>query len=496
MAADIQFGDVEQADVGRARRPDRNRHYAVVPCGQPTDDDLPVFVDLDAICEMEEHALSNTSVELGGVMLGGQHEDEHGKPFVFVTDCLRARHYKSTKGSFKFTHDTWQQITRERDEFPAELQMVGWYHTHPGWGVFLSGMDTFICDHFFNRPLDLALVIDPCRQDRGFFQWTTDTRPQTRRTGGFYLVASRFRRDELQWYADQFQGEPVMHGDADRGLRPQRMPAPIVNISEGRPGWLGVAVVGVLVVQVFLTSLVAWRLLAPPGQLAQPAAAAGQTQLQAFEQRIDALLRQRSAEERLAAQRELLDRAIDEVEIAPGGLVTALEQQREESSRLRAAVAGFEAVEAEKQRLESAVTRLEGDRDRLTKEIDGLRQRVFDMESSQRDELGQRDEEIAMLSRELERLNNPPEDADAADEDDQAGSERGMFTKPWVYLVIGTVVVLIVAVAGIFVTWRRGPRAEGEDVAMPKSARDGRATGDERDEAPERPPDPEAGENS
>src|SRR5262245_25919176 len=100
---------------------------------------------------MEDHAQSDTTVELGGVLLGGVHEDEDGKPFVVVTDSLRAQHYESTKGSFKFTHDTWSQITREREEFPAELQMVGWYHTHPDWGVFLSGMDMFICDNFFNR---------------------------------------------------------------------------------------------------------------------------------------------------------------------------------------------------------------------------------------------------------------------------------------------------------------------------------------------------------
>ena len=76
--------------------------------------------------------------------------------------------------------------------------MVGWYHTHPDWSVFLSGMDMFICDHFFNRPLDVALVIDPCRQDRGFFQWTGDADPRVRRTSGFYLIASRFRRFELR----------------------------------------------------------------------------------------------------------------------------------------------------------------------------------------------------------------------------------------------------------------------------------------------------------
>ena len=103
-----------------------------------------------------------------------------GRSFVVITDSLRAEHYENSKGSFKFTHETWSDITRKRDEFPADLQMVGWYHTHPGWGVFLSGMDTFICGHFFNKPLDVALVVDPCQQERAFFQWTTTGDRRTR----------------------------------------------------------------------------------------------------------------------------------------------------------------------------------------------------------------------------------------------------------------------------------------------------------------------------
>ena len=150
MSLDIQLGNVEQSAPETRLRPDRNRHYAVTEYGKPKKPELPVFVDLDVMMDMEAHALSDTSVELGGVLLGQQSVDEAGEPFVWVTDALRAKHYEATKGSFKFTHDTWSQISRERDEFPEGIQMVGWYHTHPDWGVFLSGMDQFICDHFFN----------------------------------------------------------------------------------------------------------------------------------------------------------------------------------------------------------------------------------------------------------------------------------------------------------------------------------------------------------
>ena len=46
----------------------------------------------------------------------------------------------------------------------SEERIVGWYHTHPGFGIFLSGMDLFIQDHFFNLPWQVAFVYDPLRR--------------------------------------------------------------------------------------------------------------------------------------------------------------------------------------------------------------------------------------------------------------------------------------------------------------------------------------------
>ena len=201
MDSDIQFGQVEHSEPLRGVRPDRDRHYSVIECGDVADTDLPIFVDMDVLRDMEAHARENTRVELGGVMLGQQHNDEYGNPFVIVTDSLRAKHYEATKGSFKFTHETWSQITRDRNEYRDDLEMVGWYHTHPGWGVFLSGMDLFICNNFFNRPLDVALVIDPCAGDRGWFQWADAA---TRQTSGFFLMTNRHRQNELNYFADMF----------------------------------------------------------------------------------------------------------------------------------------------------------------------------------------------------------------------------------------------------------------------------------------------------
>ena len=259
----IEFGQVERRQPEVRLRPDRDQKYSTVACGQVDPQQLKIFADLDVMRDMEGHARTNTQVELGGVLLGGKYIDQQGCPFVIVSEALRAEHYEATRGSFKFTHETWAQITRDRQKLSGDLQLVGWYHTHPDWGVFLSSMDTFICDNFFNDDLDIDLVIDPCRGDRGWFFW--DNREDLRkkqRLNAFYLYTNRFRRTELLHFAKALSevdatffdpryensfGEPVMQ--------------PVVNIHDPKSPVISLAVMGMLTVQILVLGILGWKVL-------------------------------------------------------------------------------------------------------------------------------------------------------------------------------------------------------------------------------------------
>ena len=64
-----------------------------------------------------------------------------------------------------------EEINREHDETYPDLKMVGWYHSHPGFGVFLSGHDLFIHRNFFTAPWQVAFVTDPLGKASGCFTW-------------------------------------------------------------------------------------------------------------------------------------------------------------------------------------------------------------------------------------------------------------------------------------------------------------------------------------
>jgi proteasome lid subunit RPN8/RPN11 len=120
--------------------------------------------------QVQEHSLADPRVEICGVLVGKWHKDDQG-PFVTITDSIRGDQAESKLAEVTFTHETWAKINKRMDAEFADKRIVGWYHTHPNFGIFLSDRDRFIHEHFFGTPGQVAYVVDPVRKEEGFFLW-------------------------------------------------------------------------------------------------------------------------------------------------------------------------------------------------------------------------------------------------------------------------------------------------------------------------------------
>ena len=148
------------------------------PAGSPV-----VVVDAAVRDWMEEYARGDTTRERGGIMLGRLAqvgEEAH----VTVEAVVEAVGAEERRASITFTHETWDHVNAVREAEYPHLRIVGWYHTHPGYGVFLSGYDLFIQRNFFNLPWQVAFVVDPIRGGSGFFGWRGE---EIERLPGYYL---------------------------------------------------------------------------------------------------------------------------------------------------------------------------------------------------------------------------------------------------------------------------------------------------------------------
>jgi len=221
---EIVFDEVRYREPERRCRPDRDRRWACLAYETPDPIDLPIFLDRVTADAIERHALCDTSVELGGILLGKECLDERtGLPFVLVTKSLEAKHYENTQASFTYTHDSWEEITRERERLHPDLDIVGWYHTHPDFGIFLSSHDQFIHRHFFAQPLQVAYVVDPVRQTRGFFQWRDGALEEV---GGYFLIADRADRVALARMVNDLENLP--NADSGGGGLSPRLEAQLI----------------------------------------------------------------------------------------------------------------------------------------------------------------------------------------------------------------------------------------------------------------------------
>lgn len=168
-----EAGDVSQTPATR-HAPDvrqlRDRELPQVPFPVGSEQDLRVYFTPEAYEAVNAHALEDTTVEICGVLVGTWARDAGGA-FLQITDAIRGEAAKNKFAEVTFTHDTWARINEEMDRRFADRAIVGWYHTHPDFGVFLSDRDRFIQEHFFCGAGQIAMVIDPVRRTVGAFAW-------------------------------------------------------------------------------------------------------------------------------------------------------------------------------------------------------------------------------------------------------------------------------------------------------------------------------------
>jgi proteasome lid subunit RPN8/RPN11 len=117
-----------------------------------------------------KHAAEDTEVEICGIVVGNWGTDPDG-PFASVKQYIRCDSAAKKFAEVTFTHESWDHINREMDTKYSDLKIIGWYHSHPDFGIFLSDRDQFIQQHFFSGPGQIAFVVDPVRQLEGVFVW-------------------------------------------------------------------------------------------------------------------------------------------------------------------------------------------------------------------------------------------------------------------------------------------------------------------------------------
>lgn len=141
-----------------------------IPFPAPYKSEPRIYFEEEVFKEIQEHSTQTTDVELCGVLIGEVRFDVSGN-YLYICGSIRGEYARNSGVNVSFTSETWDYIHKVKDEKYSDYSIIGWYHTHPGFGIFLSDMDKFIQDNFFNLPFQIALVVDPKASQNGIFTW-------------------------------------------------------------------------------------------------------------------------------------------------------------------------------------------------------------------------------------------------------------------------------------------------------------------------------------
>jgi proteasome lid subunit RPN8/RPN11 len=121
---------------------------------------LRVNFAADAYAELICHAKEDLSCEVCGVLAGEICRDSDGH-HVSVQAVVRGASARAGASHVTYTQETWNQIHQKMEKDYPRLHIIGWYHSHPGFGVEFSDMDLFIHENFFSGRDQIAFVTDP-----------------------------------------------------------------------------------------------------------------------------------------------------------------------------------------------------------------------------------------------------------------------------------------------------------------------------------------------
>jgi proteasome lid subunit RPN8/RPN11 len=186
-----------------------------------------VFLSEEAFDRAVERGSADTTREIGGVLVGEVLKDDAGT-YLKIETTIDALHADEKGAELTFTHATWEHINKEMDTKHKGKKLVGWYHTHPGFGVFLSDRDQFIQKSFFNLPFQVAFVYDPKSREHGMFTWHDNEVRRSRR----YWVGTR----EQVWDGNRTSGEPTkkdVERKDDKEQAAARPPEPLLGEGAG-----------------------------------------------------------------------------------------------------------------------------------------------------------------------------------------------------------------------------------------------------------------------
>jgi len=166
--------------------------------------EVPVAVAITqrALKQLEGYCYSVLDAEIGGVLLGEVERGDVSNAIV-VQAVLPVKSDDYGPVHFTFSADSWALLHQERAEQYPNLDIIGWYHTHPGLGVFYSADDVIVHSAAFVMPWHVGFVLDPIYREGCWFGWRSSSMEDQERElapiSGYFEIVEESSESVATW---------------------------------------------------------------------------------------------------------------------------------------------------------------------------------------------------------------------------------------------------------------------------------------------------------
>ena len=136
----------------------------ILKIGEQVLQDKNIYILQSVYKEIHEFTKDKLTVESGGMLMGYTLQ-ANGKTNIIIEGFIEGKYSEGTVTTLKFTHETWDYVHQIAETQYPEDKIIGWIHTHPNFGIFLSNYDKFIHENFFNDENQIAYLYRKPRRD-------------------------------------------------------------------------------------------------------------------------------------------------------------------------------------------------------------------------------------------------------------------------------------------------------------------------------------------
>jgi len=139
---------------------------------EPVEVVFPIYVKKKVIDQITK-LCKKSDLEVFGYLVGELHEWNSTK-YIVISEQISVRAGTDSRDvsvqlladSMGLFDEKFQKLKNKN----ANLLNIGWWHSHPGFGCFLSAVDLTTQREQYPSPHETALVVDPVNDDLKFFK--------------------------------------------------------------------------------------------------------------------------------------------------------------------------------------------------------------------------------------------------------------------------------------------------------------------------------------